>query len=294
MLSRTSWFRILWMAAPACSTWTSPAPSSLTSPSENCPGESLVVVKFECALFNLTQTKKTSSRLLGPHPFFPSGSQLVCCATKSQQKVPGGLFFCPCDFVWKLGTKLTMILNSLFSNQSRVNGEFVVTLKQKHQNLTEWWVLWHRSCVNLQYLSLAYCYRVTEKGLSYLNTGKGCRNLIHLNLSGCNQVGTLVHRHSASGQVPTRNPASLDVSSRCVSGYSLRSASRVSAPWLSNWAQLLKKAAREGSPLYTPTQLTMHTAPYHMHTHIHNTCAQQHTFLWECVLVGFQVYGLTL
>ncbi|XP_075870871.1 F-box and leucine-rich repeat protein 13 [Nelusetta ayraudi] len=45
-----------------------------------------------------------------------------------------------------------------------------------------------RSCINLQYLSLAYCYRVSEKGLTYLNTGKGCRNLIHLDLSGCNQI----------------------------------------------------------------------------------------------------------
>uniref|UniRef100_A0A3B4UUE1 F-box and leucine rich repeat protein 13 n=1 Tax=Seriola dumerili TaxID=41447 RepID=A0A3B4UUE1_SERDU len=46
-----------------------------------------------------------------------------------------------------------------------------------------------RNCLNLQYLSLAYCYRFTDKGFLYLTTGKGCHSLIHLNLSGCTQVG---------------------------------------------------------------------------------------------------------
>ncbi|XP_071358182.1 F-box and leucine-rich repeat protein 13 isoform X2 [Trachinotus anak] len=45
-----------------------------------------------------------------------------------------------------------------------------------------------RNCLNLQYLSLAYCYRFTDKGFLYLTTGKGCHNLIHLNLSGCTQA----------------------------------------------------------------------------------------------------------
>ncbi|KAG7217379.1 hypothetical protein INR49_021546, partial [Caranx melampygus] len=45
-----------------------------------------------------------------------------------------------------------------------------------------------RNCVNLQYLSLAYCYKFTDKGFQYLTTGKGCHNLIHLNLSGCTQA----------------------------------------------------------------------------------------------------------
>ncbi|XP_039988850.1 dynein regulatory complex subunit 6 isoform X3 [Xiphias gladius] len=45
-----------------------------------------------------------------------------------------------------------------------------------------------RNCLNLQYLSLAYCYRFTDKGFLYLTTGMGCHNLIHLNLSGCTQA----------------------------------------------------------------------------------------------------------
>ncbi|XP_070686646.1 F-box and leucine-rich repeat protein 13 [Pempheris klunzingeri] len=45
-----------------------------------------------------------------------------------------------------------------------------------------------RNCLNLQYLSVAYCSRFTDKGLMYLTTGKGCHNLIHLDLSGCTQM----------------------------------------------------------------------------------------------------------
>ncbi|TKS73314.1 F-box/LRR-repeat protein 13 F-box and leucine-rich repeat protein 13 [Collichthys lucidus] len=45
-----------------------------------------------------------------------------------------------------------------------------------------------RNCLNLQYLSLAYCYGFTDKGFMYLTTGKGCHNLFHLNLSGCTQA----------------------------------------------------------------------------------------------------------
>lgn len=46
----------------------------------------------------------------------------------------------------------------------------------------------NRNCLNLQYLSLAHCYRFTDKGFMYLATGKGCHKLVHLNLSGCTQV----------------------------------------------------------------------------------------------------------
>ncbi|XP_029473008.1 dynein regulatory complex subunit 6 isoform X2 [Rhinatrema bivittatum] len=41
---------------------------------------------------------------------------------------------------------------------------------------------------NLQYLSLAYCRKFTDKGLQYLATGKGCHKLIYLDLSGCTQI----------------------------------------------------------------------------------------------------------
>ncbi|XP_071393804.1 F-box and leucine-rich repeat protein 13 [Centroberyx affinis] len=56
-----------------------------------------------------------------------------------------------------------------------------------------------RSCLNLQYLSLAYCYRVTDKGFQYLSTGKGCHNLIHLNLSGCTQMTVNGFRYISAG-----------------------------------------------------------------------------------------------
>nr|XP_046250511.1 dynein regulatory complex subunit 6 isoform X3 [Scatophagus argus] len=56
-----------------------------------------------------------------------------------------------------------------------------------------------RNCLNLQYLSLAYCYRFTDKGFMYLNTGKGCHNLIHLNLSGCTQMTVNGFRYISAG-----------------------------------------------------------------------------------------------
>ncbi|XP_027128699.1 dynein regulatory complex subunit 6 isoform X1 [Larimichthys crocea] len=56
-----------------------------------------------------------------------------------------------------------------------------------------------RNCLNLQYLSLAYCYRFTDKGFMYLTTGKGCHNLFHLNLSGCTQMTVDGFRYISAG-----------------------------------------------------------------------------------------------
>ncbi|XP_053282386.1 dynein regulatory complex subunit 6 [Pleuronectes platessa] len=56
-----------------------------------------------------------------------------------------------------------------------------------------------RNCLNLQYLSLAYCTRFTDKGFLYLTTGKGCHNLLHLNLSGCTQITVNGFTHLSAG-----------------------------------------------------------------------------------------------
>uniref|UniRef100_A0A672FGG9 F-box and leucine-rich repeat protein 13 n=1 Tax=Salarias fasciatus TaxID=181472 RepID=A0A672FGG9_SALFA len=56
-----------------------------------------------------------------------------------------------------------------------------------------------RNCLNLQYLSLAYCYRLTDEGFIYLRTGKGCSNLFHLNLSGCTQMTLNGFRYVSAG-----------------------------------------------------------------------------------------------
>ncbi|XP_061533127.1 F-box and leucine-rich repeat protein 13 isoform X2 [Phycodurus eques] len=45
-----------------------------------------------------------------------------------------------------------------------------------------------RHCINLQYLSLAYCHKMTDEGFQYLSLGRGCHNLLHLDLSGCSQA----------------------------------------------------------------------------------------------------------
>lgn len=45
-----------------------------------------------------------------------------------------------------------------------------------------------RYCTNMLYLSLANCTKFTNKGLSYMANGKGCHKIVHLDLSGCEQV----------------------------------------------------------------------------------------------------------
>uniref|UniRef100_S4R8P9 F-box domain-containing protein n=1 Tax=Petromyzon marinus TaxID=7757 RepID=S4R8P9_PETMA len=51
-----------------------------------------------------------------------------------------------------------------------------------------------RFCLPLQYLSLAYCCKFTDKGLHYLATRTGCRRLLYLDLSGCTQPLIEVNR----------------------------------------------------------------------------------------------------
>ncbi|XP_067420619.1 F-box and leucine-rich repeat protein 13 [Emydura macquarii macquarii] len=55
-----------------------------------------------------------------------------------------------------------------------------------------------RSFSNLQYLSLAYCRKFTDKGLQYLGSGKGCHKLIYLDLSGCVQISVDGFRYIAN------------------------------------------------------------------------------------------------
>lgn len=45
-----------------------------------------------------------------------------------------------------------------------------------------------RNCKNLQYLSLAFCTKITDKGFSYLSAGEGLKNLVYIDLSGCHAV----------------------------------------------------------------------------------------------------------
>ena len=49
-----------------------------------------------------------------------------------------------------------------------------------------------RYCISLNYLSLAYCTQFTGKGLQSIMAGKGCRKLVHLDLSGCTQVFVII------------------------------------------------------------------------------------------------------
>ncbi|KAM5173064.1 F-box and leucine-rich repeat protein 13 [Mantella aurantiaca] len=56
-----------------------------------------------------------------------------------------------------------------------------------------------RYLLNLQYLSLAYSRKFTDKGLQYLGSGKGCHKIIYLDLSGCTQISIDGFKHIAAG-----------------------------------------------------------------------------------------------
>ncbi|KAF7246665.1 Dynein regulatory complex subunit 6 [Varanus komodoensis] len=55
-----------------------------------------------------------------------------------------------------------------------------------------------RGFPNLQYLSLAYCRKFTDKGLQYLGSGRGCHKLIYLDISGCLQISVEGFRNIAN------------------------------------------------------------------------------------------------
>ncbi|KAI0212426.1 Dynein regulatory complex subunit 6 [Lamellibrachia satsuma] len=52
---------------------------------------------------------------------------------------------------------------------------------------------------NLQYLSLAYCQHITDKGIAYLSHGKGAKRLVYLDLSGCVQLTAGAYMALSSG-----------------------------------------------------------------------------------------------
>ncbi|TMS05691.1 Dynein regulatory complex subunit 6 [Larimichthys crocea] len=84
------------------------------------------------------------------------------------------------------------------SNGSRVNS-VIIDWNTAAAKAVEEMRLHIMNCLNLQYLSLAYCYRFTDKGFMYLTTGKGCHNLFHLNLSGCTQMTVDGFRYISAG-----------------------------------------------------------------------------------------------
>lgn len=59
--------------------------------------------------------------------------------------------------------------------------------------------------MNLQYLSLAYCTRITDEGFLYLATETLCYGLIYLDLSGCTQVSGNPPLRSAC-RLPSQSP----------------------------------------------------------------------------------------
>ncbi|XP_070828129.1 F-box and leucine-rich repeat protein 13 [Chaetodon trifascialis] len=128
-----------------------------------------------------------------------------------------------------------------------------------------------RNCLNLQYLSLAYCYRFTDKGLMYLTTGKGCHNLIHLNLSGCTQMTVNGFRYISAAcpslkeivinDMPTLSDScvlALIARCRCLSAMSLLDAPHLSDVALKAIAEVarLKTFSTEGNNQLTDISWT--------------------------------------
>ncbi|XP_075713437.1 F-box and leucine-rich repeat protein 13 isoform X2 [Rhinoderma darwinii] len=56
-----------------------------------------------------------------------------------------------------------------------------------------------RYLLNLQYLSVAYSRKFTDKGLQYLGSGKGCHKIMYIDLSGCTQISVDGFRYIAHG-----------------------------------------------------------------------------------------------
>ncbi|XP_068132322.1 F-box and leucine-rich repeat protein 13 isoform X2 [Hyperolius riggenbachi] len=73
-------------------------------------------------------------------------------------------------------------------------------LNLSHTNITNATLrVMSRYLLNLQYLSLAYSRKFTDKGLQYLGSGKGCHKIIYLDLSGCTQISVDGFKHIAAG-----------------------------------------------------------------------------------------------
>ena len=54
-----------------------------------------------------------------------------------------------------------------------------------------------RNCKHLQYLSIAFCIRITDKGFAYLPLGGALGNLIYIDLSGCLALTPVAFQHLA-------------------------------------------------------------------------------------------------
>ncbi|XP_073328848.1 F-box and leucine-rich repeat protein 13 isoform X2 [Pagrus major] len=128
-----------------------------------------------------------------------------------------------------------------------------------------------RNCLNLQFLSLAYCYKFTDEGFMYLATGKGCCNLLHLNLSGCTQMTVNGFKYISDGcpslkeividDMPTLSDScvlALIARCRCLSAISLLDAAHLSDVAVKAIAEVakLKSFSTEGNSQITDISWT--------------------------------------
>lgn len=111
-----------------------------------------------------------------PHPqhVFPrfTSATNMCC------KLIGSLNYVFCD--WLTGLSVWLVIWALRNS--------IKTALWVKEMLICVAVVSVRYCTNMLYLSLANCTKFTNKGLSYMANGKGCHKIVHLDLSGCEQV----------------------------------------------------------------------------------------------------------
>lgn len=111
-----------------------------------------------------------------PHPqhVFPrfTSATNICC------KLIGSLNYVFCD--WLTGLPVWLVIWALRNS--------IKTALWVKEMLICVAVVSVRYCTNMLYLSLANCTKFTNKGLSYMANGKGCHKIVHLDLSGCEQV----------------------------------------------------------------------------------------------------------
>lgn len=138
----------------------------------------IYVIHYAYLIRSETETTLNSpfSPASRPHPqhVFPrfTSATNMCC------KLIGSLNYVFCD--WLTGLSVWLVIWALRNS--------IKTALWVKEMLICVAVVSVRYCTNMLYLSLANCTKFTNKGLSYMANGKGCHKIVHLDLSGCEQV----------------------------------------------------------------------------------------------------------
>ena len=94
-----------------------------------------------------------------------------------------------CRNLQDLNMSECLTLNDDTLKQVAEGCRILLYLNVSHTNITDASLrVIGKNCSNLQYLSLAFCRKFSDRGLQYLANGKGCKKLVYLDVSGCLQL----------------------------------------------------------------------------------------------------------